>query len=55
MPIEFLITMAVSIILMVIKNPTHAAAFKDALLKIGRAIDQTFPGEICKPKEAVKK
>jgi len=47
---DYLITMAISILLLFIKNPTHAAQFKDALLKVGRAIDQTFPGEICKPK-----
>jgi hypothetical protein len=47
---EYLVTMAFSVLFMFIKNPTNAAKFKEAFLKLGRVIDQTFPGEICKPK-----
>jgi hypothetical protein len=43
---ELIITMALSILLRVIKNPAHAAKFKAALLKLRDAINAAFPGEV---------
>jgi hypothetical protein len=42
---QFLIPMALSVLLAVIKNPTLAARFKAGLLKLRDSINLAFPGE----------
>jgi hypothetical protein len=45
---DYFISMAVTTLLLLMTNPVHAVKFKAALLKVGRMVNQIFPGEICK-------
>ncbi len=46
--LEYLLTMGFSTLFMALTNKATAKKFKRAFLKLGRAIDAQFPGEICK-------
>jgi hypothetical protein len=45
---NFWIPTALAILFELIKNPATAEKYKKALVKLARAVDMLFPGEVCK-------